>query len=681
MDKFAKYSPKWKASTDPAQDKLRSAKANWNAKASEFIEDLLNFKWLFNGRPGVFHQSKSSLFEKLPGDPATIINVLSADFKEIVQGANAVIKLQEDYAKTRKRKTSKTANINHGLISQAASHQELIGLKKSWNKKSKEFLNDFINFIWLMNGKSNKFLMERSSIGEAMPADPTTIIGSLSIDFDSLVAEANSIIDYQDNLHQTMQSKKQSSLADNLLIKYSDDHYDLLSEGSNPLTRFWAKLTNPAFGSGKAARIKRFRIALLNRAAPLYKDFALFQKHIVGVSDESIKESVVVFNKIEKDISFIANNIKTMLLSMERDAELESEKEESVDLEDPFTVSFTGGTPAPDTTAPPTTQSLPSQQPSQQPPQQPAAPITTPEPLKPVAEPPNNDNLAKVESVIAEFNSKASVLMQNKALRPLIQEMRKALIPWNVASKVLENPNIAPDAKSKALENKNNAITQIMDAWNNLNAAIASSKLDNSSAVDNLEKVAQHYLSRWMGRTLHQSPFAGDTSPLRLECYNDAELIRKNLDGLMNSLEKEFDLDKIKSLFKEILEKFYDIKNNIRALADIVTETSDDKTVSEFLSRNKYKTFSRNIAKMNKAESIITEYTNKLPILQKNTKLTSHVNAMGRAMVMWSAAHRRLDESLTPEEMTQASIEKENAAELVINTWERLRLAANNKVD
>jgi hypothetical protein len=98
-----------KPSTDPAQEKLRQEKADWNKSVSALINALINFKKLMNGQPSKFFMQKSMIKNPIPSNPATIIADLADDFQFVAQKAKDIAEHQLVYSKTRKKKQPKLA--------------------------------------------------------------------------------------------------------------------------------------------------------------------------------------------------------------------------------------------------------------------------------------------------------------------------------------------------------------------------------------------------------------------------------------------------------------------------------------------------------------------------------------------------------------------------------------------
>jgi hypothetical protein len=98
-----------KTSSDPMQEKLRQAKATWNAAVSQFINDVINYKKLMNGHPNKFNKVPSKIIFPIPGDPASIVNSLASKFQDLAQEAVVIVQQQAQYSQTRRQKRTDQA--------------------------------------------------------------------------------------------------------------------------------------------------------------------------------------------------------------------------------------------------------------------------------------------------------------------------------------------------------------------------------------------------------------------------------------------------------------------------------------------------------------------------------------------------------------------------------------------
>lgn len=183
------------------------------------------------------------------------------------------------------------------------------------------FINDLIHLKKTMNGSPSKFFQEKGTIKEPIPADPDTILGVLSGDFQELAQRGNGIIQeqiaYSKNrrkrqpkqmnlpLEQNQSAPAQTApgpdlsqqlalphvaSAESELVKTAsrfEDKY-LSVEGSNKLTRFVTRMLNPRIGLTKASDLRRVRIALLNEVADSSNKIEEFRSLILKSSNNSI---------------------------------------------------------------------------------------------------------------------------------------------------------------------------------------------------------------------------------------------------------------------------------------------------------------------------------------------------------------------------------------------------------
>lgn len=177
--------------------------------------------------------------------------------------------------------------------------QKLRDAKKDWNKKVSQFIDDLIHYKKLVNGQPNKFFKERSNIKNPIPADPNAILGSLLSDFQEIAQVGQAIISQQTQYSETRtKSQPKPSVVTNpdLAHQLALLEENLISLGSNRLSRLLTKLKNPSIGNSEKARSIRYRLAILDDCAKIYKQLNKFQVEIVKSSDNSIKEAYNIFH-------------------------------------------------------------------------------------------------------------------------------------------------------------------------------------------------------------------------------------------------------------------------------------------------------------------------------------------------------------------------------------------------
>jgi hypothetical protein len=101
-----------------------------------------------------------------------------------------------------------------------------------------------------------------------------------------------------------------------------------------------------------------------------------------------------------------------------------------------------------------------------------------------------------------------------------------------------------------------------------------------------LESVAQVFLKKWVGKTLHKlNPF-DKTSGARISIYDMASKVRTLLDQIMNSLEKGMDVDELGELISETNKAMTSLRGLMRSLhlSNPPTPTKGNKNLG-FLDR------------------------------------------------------------------------------------------------
>jgi hypothetical protein len=205
--------------------------------------------------------------------------------------------------------------------------------KANWNKEMSLFLNDVIHLKKLMNGWPSKFYKERSRIVEPIPADPTTIIGSLTNDFQELSQRGNSIV--QEQLNYSKNRKPKQPKAPEGVVPTTtppasttppvvpdlgkqlaawEQKYDLVSEGSNPVSRFLTRRITRTRGTSEKFRINRMRLDMLESCAKARKALSKLQVQIVKGNKQSILDSQKTMQHVWNEWAIVArsfNNYKS----------------------------------------------------------------------------------------------------------------------------------------------------------------------------------------------------------------------------------------------------------------------------------------------------------------------------------------------------------------------------------
>jgi hypothetical protein len=196
--------------------------------------------------------------------------------------------------------------------------------KSQWNKDVSVFITDLINLKKTMNGWPSKFHMERSFIKDPIPADPHSILGVLASDFQELAQQGNSIIQQQLDYSKTRRKRQPKQPAAPVApsapsapdltqqLSAANLDYNLIAEGSNPVTRFFSRLKGPWFGESPEVRMRKYRLSMLRACALLEKDLEKFEATIVGSTGESIFIASKLLHQVENHLRFVLESLASL---------------------------------------------------------------------------------------------------------------------------------------------------------------------------------------------------------------------------------------------------------------------------------------------------------------------------------------------------------------------------------
>jgi hypothetical protein len=471
--------------------------------------------------------------------------------------------------------------------------------KALWNKEVSTFINDLINFKKTMNGAPSKFHPEKGSIKDPIPADPTTIIGVLANDFQEIAQKGNALIKEQIEYAKTRRKSVPKPISAPVLpvpagtandnatpavpdltkqLATFEQKYSLVSEGSNKVTRFFTRLFNPTIGFGDAAALRRARMAMLNACADTYKDLGKFQVEIVRSSKESISQSnkklhdawskwtlvsrAYSIYKSSKSVSAPdkGGTIENMVSEQDAKEEKTLEKlDQSVkQFEDTYdTMEEAEHNAIPNETA----------QDEIVAPQEPVVDLSALQNLEIASNiakdyknnlqniPPNNsgDSLKELDTVINQF-----IASRGKKIDPSLKDYYAKSI-MNLNSEFGTN---GASFKDIVLQLKAKVKAQLKSPV----AAPVITPVQDKSASVLIEKVAQNFLRKWVGKTMHQLSLFDKTSSYRLNCYNLASELRSKLNEIMDLLEAGLDESKLDPLIIETNTKIVSLRGMMRSL-------------------------------------------------------------------------------------------------------------------
>ncbi len=434
--------------------------------------------------------------------------------------------------------------------------------KTSWNKDVSSFINDLIHLKKMMNGWPSKFHKERSRIIDPIPADPASILGVLSSDFQDLAQRGNRIVQQQMEYSKNRKKKQPKQLSlplpaptptttapaappastpapdltKQLTLPLTASLQDEIAKfGSNPITRFFARILNPAIGSSPAARIRKYRMSLLTASVNLYKDINKLQGQVIKSSPESIFTSIQILSKIESQWVFIVQGFKTYKASM------------------PSHVPNTGGNI---NIQKPSDTPTPAEQPS------PASP-QTPD----IAQPSSINNMEFEQAKMAALDFRRNIAnfldLNTKRLNSLVIKFSNA--PDETTKKEIA-PQLLMEYRSVLAGANAKYGTNGITLKEILEARAKNASLSNH----HMESLAQNFVSKWFGKLKHQLTPFDKTSAFRLDIYKLCDVLNKEIDKAMDSLEKDMNVVELENLFNKIETNILVVRELMRSLQRVL---------------------------------------------------------------------------------------------------------------
>ena len=466
--------------------------------------------------------------------------------------------------KTSQRKTYRDPALN-----------KIVQEKAAWNREVSSFINDLIHFKKSMNGWPSKFYKERTRINQPAPIDLAGILNKMTGDFQELANQGTGIVQEQKEFAQANVKRHSERTLDKLdqtqgppqgqspakpggpdlsqqmgkqlgatyqtdLIKVAasfEDKYFLESEGSNPISRFVTRLFNPRFGFGEGARIRRLRMAMLDNCVKAHKELKKLHKEIVRSSTSSITTSYKMmtliwnyWNAVNRLFSTYkairpGDLVKDPGGEIETDPELKKEK----DLEE-------GRDPNVEQSVPDTT-----------------------------------NKAALAVAMIKDYKQNTLSLNGDPEIARRLQDLN------SIVDKILTTPR---DQMLVAVQNSDigriyqEAIRLVNAEWGTVGNSFREIVAQRQANLAQQEvKTAQ----RQLGKFRHQV-IPGATSGQRLEIYQFISQIRKDLDNVMNLLEKGFDQEQLTTAIGQVNREMSALRMMMRSLYHSEKPTEETST-------------------------------------------------------------------------------------------------------
>ena len=461
--------------------------------------------------------------------------------------------------------------------------------KALWNKDVSNFINDLINFKKTMNGAPSKFFPEKGNIKEPIPADPATIVGVLANDFQEIAQKGNAIVseqlNYSKNRRKSQPKAPQATgttptepsptspvpaTGPDLTTQLAafEQKYGLIAEGSNPITRFFTRIFNPTVGFGDAAELRRARMAMLNKCADAHYKLEKFQVLVVKSSKDSIPNAYKKLEQAGHDW-----NLVSRAYNIYKSSKAVSAPDKGGDIES--SVKKT------DEESQKAIKELDKAVQNVEVPPVAAVPAEVPDPVvAPVANKgyisPNLAAIEQAKRMTADYRKYYEYLPDvdtggylanlDRVVDKFIATRYRNLDAdfAQFYDKSLEAFNLEYQVNATSFKD---LVMQLRDkATTPTVAPIPAVPSPEKIASLYLEKVAQDFLKKWIGKTRHQFSIFDQTSPFRLNSYKEAGEIREDLNTIMNSLEKGLDEETLNPLIKDINTRFITLRGLMTSL-------------------------------------------------------------------------------------------------------------------
>ena len=434
--------------------------------------------------------------------------------------------------------------------------------KAAWNKAVSAFVNDVIHFKKMMNGWPSKFFKERSRIVDPVPADPATIIGSLAGDFQEIASQGNALI--QEQLQYSQNRRKRQPKQLNLplgqptpatpeppkeeapkvdltkqlslplaasmrseLIKIAsamEEKYPLQTDASNPLSRFYTRVKTPTVGFGEGARVRQLRMTMLKGCVQTLKELKKLQKEIVKSSKTSTKSSHNIMTALAKQWSAVLTNFKPYYDEKSKGATTE----EVVGPAEPEEGQVPEGEGSVD------------------------LPLHRIDRVKSIWSDYKSNRInfgntvpRELDALMDKINAIPSAKRMNIALSSNLEEVyNQALVVMN--AKLGTNGISFKDIANQLRKAKNQPAPVV--------APVAPPPLTTEAQ-----------LTRWLGKARH-GLLPGGTSGRRLEIYRKVGELRKDLNKIMNLIEKGLDLPQLYAAIVPFDKGIMSLRKMVRSL-------------------------------------------------------------------------------------------------------------------
>jgi hypothetical protein len=404
------------------------------------------------------------------------------------------------------------------MPSKDRSQQRLRDRKRQWNTVYRDVSQKLKAFKDGLNGKGNQKLgLPPSKIQDPLPSQIGSFLGQLSSDFQKLVSDADAIIAEQGGYSQTRKKKQPKSKvvipAGGAIVPPTVPPTDVVNtlarigsidkNASSRLSRSWQYLTSMF----SKQQLTKHRIGLLSKAADLYYNLLDLENDVLSLSVHSIAKAVSRYETVKYNFYIIQQASDMLKEYLETNKTKEKPNARNTEINQ-------------------------RQQKQEQPSLQQQAPQPSGPPIPRIQYNPN----ASLDDIIQNVNTFFKYMFPPKRLEHIKDVIKQYHETNDQATKELYEHLIKEDYR------------RLLKAKKAL--------LINSEII----KLARDPITRFLKRQLvRMAPF-NRTASVRLEIAEWIDKLKIELRALMNSLEKDANMneianamDKMDSLLQKIV--------------------------------------------------------------------------------------------------------------------------------
>jgi hypothetical protein len=410
--------------------------------------------------------------------------------------------------------------------------QKLRDHKRKWSNNASVLISKIIAFKRALNGRGDaKFNLKPSSIQNPLPNEIPSFLSQLTSDFEKIISDAGTIITEQNNYSKTRKKKLPAKPIQkaNPLEGIASINHSLEKYGSSRLSRFWQYVS----GIFSRKEYNPQRLGLLSQAADLRLNLLDFENAILSIKVSSIPNAIEKYKDLDTDLQAFLNTydntVKTIAAKVMKPEEKPQEEKAQEKSQ------------------------------KQQAPEEPSKEEIKPQPKQDIInkikddlhliynENLNQNEVMEVAKMVNEYEEEEDPHLKSM-WEERIKENYKHLIK-SIANEVQKT--YGPTQ-----------IKNLQDILNHVKKNKTALEIFHSPILNTAHNAVSRYLKRDLVKTLRFNK----TSPLRIEIANVIDEMKKYLNSIMNSLEKNLSIEELNELVGKLKDEFAKIHSPLHVL-------------------------------------------------------------------------------------------------------------------